>query len=133
MTPPGTQKRRPGGGASNDLLAGEISSHSTSLDESPALVDPRDLVRRVRMTTLIDAWVGDEVFGVIDDSSGYRFLCPRCGHRDHNGGTAQLIDAWSWHCWRCQWDGTRMRIENLVLESRAAVERLFKLVNEGAR
>ena len=96
-------------------------------------VQPRELARKVKMRTLIDALFGDEPFGVLDDDAGIRFICPRCGHRDHNGGTARPLDAWSWHCHRCQWDGTRMAIEDAVLASRAAVDRLFTIVNEGAK
>jgi hypothetical protein len=134
--PPDQVKRRPArGGAPNDLLTSKttIRDGTSGIVETPRPVDPRNLVRDVRMLTLVDALYGDEPFGFLDDAGGVKFICPRCGHRDYNGGSARPIDSWSWHCWRCCWDGTRMHLEMLVLKSRPAVDRLFRLVNEGAK
>ncbi len=127
-------KRQPGrAGVPNDQLDGGSTDERTSLADrskhTSTQLDPRRLVTQVEILDLADALFGHEPFGVVDDESGTRWVCIRCGHRDANGGTANyLADGWRWRCHRCRFTGTRIALERAVLEDADALGELYKIL-----
>lgn len=67
---------------------------------------------------------------ISDPECGTRFQCPRCHHFDHNGGSAFVIDWWSWRCTSCRAKSMRMELEDAVMRDPGAVFRLA--LGEGA-
>lgn len=94
--------------------------------------DPRRLVTQVPQRLLVEAmYNGLHPFGILDrDELGVWFICPTCGHIDHNGGSAELLDPWRWRCHRCRRTRTRYLLERLVVEDAEFLERLYTLLAE---
>lgn len=96
--------------------------------------NPRRLVAEAPTLALIRAMYEDEVFGIIDRGTcGVWFICPRCGHLDHNGGTAELLDQWRWRCHKCRRTGTRYLLERMVLEDADYLEQFYDIASEADR
>ena len=85
------------------------------------------IVGGLDITELAEAIAGTGTFAFIVDDHGVRFVCPRCRYLDHNGGTAEVLDAWRWSCWRCRGSWTRHRLEWLVLGNADAFDRAIEI------
>ena len=96
--------------------------------------DPRNLVTKVSLVTLIEAVTSDgHPFAFIEmDDDTVQFICPCCGRCNSNGGTATIIDKWRWRCRPCRHTGTRYIFERLVLEDADIMDRFYRLLAEGA-
>lgn len=80
-------------------------------------VHPVTLVRGAPLRALLAAWSTNYPFGLIDDDSGLRTVCPRCRRHDHNGGTLEVAGAALFRCWRCGHTMNRPALERRVLEA----------------
>ncbi len=134
MTP--DAKRAPLGKA---LVPNTIDTTSTTAHPTTACpeLDPRRAVTTVSLRTLIAAYIGDTVwpFDMLDDpdTGEIRFVCPSCGTRDHNGGTAVTRGNWRFDCHRCRRTFTRMLLERIVLEHDDCMNTLSRLIADGER
>jgi hypothetical protein len=93
---------------------------------------PRDAVEMLLVEDLAALVSGDGFLGFIDDELGCRFRCPRCGFVDHNGGSAKVVDEWSWECHRCRHRGTVFELQGLVLEDADLLVRAWDRWSEEA-
>jgi hypothetical protein len=101
----------------------------TGTEISPKRIGPRQAVQQAQLVDLVTAWLTGNwhPFAILDDADGNcRFICPKCGHSDHNGGTAYVIDNYRWGCDRCRRTLTRYMFERLVLEDADALTALYE-------
>lgn len=83
----------------------------------------------VSIELLAEAFAGDAFLAFQCDEAGtVRFVCPTCQHRNHNGGSAEVINATTWRCTRCRARGTRWALEHRILEDADRLERLAALL-----
>ncbi len=112
------------GGSHHDLVVDVDASRA-----AVHLLDPRRLVQRVPMLLLIEACVGHRhPFAISTHLEPTSFMCPRCEHVDHNGGSAVIVDGYRWRCHRCRFDGTRLFLERIVLEDSTAMDRFYSIL-----
>jgi hypothetical protein len=93
---------------------------------------PRDVVEALLIEDLAALVSGDGFFSFIDDELGCRFRCPRCSHVDHNGGSAKVLDEWSWQCGRCRHRGTIYELQRVVMEDADLLVRAWDRWSEEA-
>ena len=105
----------------------------TAATTTPRATDPRRLVTTCSLRLLFDAAVGSDPFGLCESDDGdWWTICPRCGYRDCNGGSARPIDEWRFRCHRCRRTMTRILVERIVLEDADALGRFCELLSGGA-
>lgn len=92
------------------------------------ITDPRRLVQDADLTDLVIAYAtgSRHPFAITFVADDTMFICPRCGHVDHNGGTARVLDARRWSCHWCRHIGTRWFLERVVLEDASMLEALYE-------
>ena len=93
---------------------------------------PLTLVRAATIDELVAAyaWGSNHPFALARVGTTTLFICPKCGHADHNAGSATILDAWRWQCHRCRFKGTRYLIERIVLENADMLAALYEGTNE---
>jgi predicted RNA-binding Zn-ribbon protein involved in translation (DUF1610 family) len=107
-------------------------SHSRHHD-LPTIGNPPALIA-AQPIELLAAVVSSRVRGAyIDACDEVRFLCPKCARTDYTGGTAEILDAYRWRCWKCHHHGTRYLLERLTLEDADLLEYLYRLIEERRR
>jgi hypothetical protein len=93
--------------------------------------NPRRLVAAEPIGFLVDVLADQHhPLSVLEGVDECRFVCPLCGWLDHNGGTATLLDSWRWKCWRCNHIGTRIALEQLILEDGRLLAKFYRLIND---
>jgi hypothetical protein len=97
-----------------------------------AQCNPRDVVEALPIEELAALVSGDGFFSFLDDDLGCRFRCTRCSFVDHNGGTAKVIDEWSWACGRCRHRGTIYELQRVVMEDADLLVRAWDRWSEEA-
>lgn len=80
------------------------------------------------MDSLIGTLVSTEgEFAMAVYADTKRFPCIHCRKIDHNGGTATIVTARTWWCWRCRITGTRYAIENEIVNDATLLDVAFSL------
>jgi len=81
------------------------ASASGNGDGEP-LENLREVVERIPLRELAVNLMPRQPYAGADPLG--RFICPRCGSQDHNGGSAVVV---SDYLWRCEWCGIGTRYE----------------------
>ncbi len=119
------------GGVRQGLPSGTQAHAGIDRVDIERSIDPRSAVEALSIEDLAYIVSNDTLLGSLENSDerlpAIKFCCPICRFENHNGGSAYIVDAWTWACSRCRAPSqprsrrgdvrrTRYMLERYVLE-----------------